>query len=181
MARTGARRKARERMGGVRGGDRAAGVDERAGLQRALVDDVRTLAYRTQHLAHAFAEQQSMHPTDLEAMVHVMQAETAGAPLTAGGLAGALGLSSAATTSVVDRLERAGHVQRERDAADRRRVHLRITQGAMGVASAFFGPLGQRTDALLAGFTTEELSAVHRFMEGFSAAMEDAERAHRGG
>lgn len=155
--------------------------DGRAQLQRALVDDVRTLSYRTQHLAHAFAGQQAMHPTDLEAMVHVMQAETDGDPLTAGRLAGALNLSSAATTSVVDRLERAGHVQRERPATDRRRVHLRITPEAMGVAGAFFGPLGQRTGALMEGFTTDELAVVHRFLQGFSAAMEDAEREHRGG
>ena len=155
--------------------------DERTRLQRVLVDDVRTLSFRTQHLAHAFAEQQAMHPTDLEAVVHVMQAETDGDPLTAGRLAGALGLSSAATTSVVDRLERAGHVQRERDDVDRRRVHLRITSGAMAVAGAFFGPLGQRTDAVMAGFTTHELAAVHRFLEGFSEAMLAAERAHRAG
>lgn len=153
--------------------------DERARLQRVLVDDVRTLTYRTQHLAHAFAEHQTMHPTDLEAMVHVMQAETDGDPLTAGGLAGALNLSSAATTSVVDRLERAGHVQRERDAVDRRRVHLRITREAMGVAGAFFGPLGRRTDAVMAQFSEAELAAVHRFLVGFSQAMEDAEREHR--
>ncbi|MEH3078234.1 MAG: MarR family transcriptional regulator [Quadrisphaera sp.] len=153
----------------------------RSRLQRVLVDDVRTLAYRTQHLAHAFAEQQAMHPTDLEAMVHVMQAETDGDPLTAGGLAGALNLSSAATTSVVDRLERAGHVQRERAETDRRRVHLRITPAAMGVAGAFFGPLGRRTDAVMAQFSEAELSAVHRFLTGFSRAMEDAEREHRSG
>jgi len=164
----------------VREGARGVGGGERARLERVLVDDVRTLTYRTQHLAHAFAEQQAMHPTDVEAMVHVMQAETDGEPLTAGGLAEALGLSSAATTSVVDRLERAGHVQRERPATDRRRVHLRITESATGVAGAFFGPLGQRAGVLMEGFSTAELAAVHRFMEGFSAAMEDVERAHRG-
>ncbi|WP_218974578.1 MarR family winged helix-turn-helix transcriptional regulator [Streptomyces sp. NP160] len=152
---------------------------ERARLQRVLVDDVRTLTYRTQHLAHAFAEHQAMHPTDLEAMVHVMQAEDGGDPLTAGGLAEALGLSTAATTSVVDRLERAGHVQRERAETDRRRVHLRITPSAMAVAGAFFGPLGRRTDAVMATFSQDELSAVHRFLLEFSAAMEDAEREHR--
>ncbi|MGQ7297084.1 MarR family winged helix-turn-helix transcriptional regulator [Quadrisphaera sp. KR29] len=158
-----------------------AGDAARARLQRALVDDVRLLTYRTQHLAHAFAEEQAMHPTDLEAVVHVMQAEGGGTPLTAGRLAEALGLSSAATTSVVDRLERAGHVQRERAETDRRRVHLRTTPGAMDVARAFFGPLGRRTDAVMAQFSEAELLAVHRFLEGFSQAMEDAERAHRSG
>lgn len=168
-------------MAGVAQQPQGQDDDERERLQRVLVDDVRTLAYRTQHLAHAFAEHQSMHPTDLEAMVHVMQAETDGEPLTAGGLAGALGLSSAATTSVVDRLERAGHVQRERPATDRRRVHLRITPGAMVVAGAFFGPLGRRTDAVMAQFSEAELRAVHRFLVGFGQAMEDAEREHVSG
>lgn len=162
-------------MVGVAQGDQ----DERAQLRRALVDDVRTLTYRSQHLAHAFAEQQVMHPTDLEAVVHVMQAETGGEPLTAGRLGEALGLSSAATTSVLDRLERSGHVRRERDAADRRRVHLRTTGEAMAVAGAFFGPLGRRTDAVMEQFSAEELRAVHRFLVGFSQAMEDAERSHR--
>ncbi len=58
--------------------------DARASLQRVLVDDVRTLAYRTQHLAHAFAEQQAMHPTASRRVVHVLQAETGGELLTAG-------------------------------------------------------------------------------------------------
>ncbi len=53
-----------------------------------------------------------MHPTDLNALLAVMRAERAGAPLTPGRLGQHLGLSSGATTAVIDRLERAGHVQR---------------------------------------------------------------------
>jgi hypothetical protein len=33
----------------------------------------------------------------------------------------------------------------------------------------------------MAAFSDDELSAVHRFLVGFSGAMESAERAHRDG
>ncbi len=42
--------------------------------------------------------------------------------MSAGELAEATGLSSAATTTLLDRLERKGFVQRERDTVDRRKV-----------------------------------------------------------
>src|SRR3979411_2911783 len=48
-------------------------------------------------------------------------------PKSAGQLAAATGLTSAATTTLVDRLERRGLVRRVRDAADRRKVLVEMT------------------------------------------------------
>jgi DNA-binding MarR family transcriptional regulator len=47
--------------------------------------------------------------------------------LTMGELARRLGVTEKTVTGVVDRLEREGYVQRERDAADRRVVHVLLT------------------------------------------------------
>src|SRR5690349_13634301 len=47
-------------------------------------------------------------------------------PLPAGRLAKAVGLSTAAMTAVIDRLEARGFVRRTRDAADRRRVVVEL-------------------------------------------------------
>ena len=44
--------------------------------------------------------------------------------MTAGRLAGLTGLTSGAITGVVDRLEKAGFVRRERDDSDRRKVFI---------------------------------------------------------
>ena len=44
--------------------------------------------------------------------------------MTAGELAGRLGLGAPATTALVDRLESAGHVRRDRDPHDRRKVTI---------------------------------------------------------
>src|SRR5690349_7181336 len=116
-----------------------------------------------------------MHPTDLQALLAVMQAEAAGAPLTPGRLGEHLGLSSGATTAVVDRLERADHVRRERHDRDRRRITLHYGAAAAAVGGAFFGPLGARIEHVLASFTPDELAVVRRFLEQTNAVM----RAHR--
>ena len=140
-----------------------------------LVRLLRAYAAEAERLGQVFAERNGMHPTDLQALLAVMQAEAAGAPLTPGRLGEHLGLSSGATTAVVDRLERADHVRRERDDRDRRRITLHYGAAAAAVGGAFFGPLGARIAHVLAGFTPDELAVVRRFLEQTNAVM----RAHR--
>ena len=140
-----------------------------------LVRLLRAHAVEAERLGQVFAERNGMHPTDLQALLAVMQAEAAGVPLTPGRLGEHLGLSSGATTAVVDRLERADHVRRERDDRDRRRITLHYGAAAAAVGGAFFGPLGARIEHVLAGFTPDELAVVRRFLEQTNAVM----RAHR--
>lgn len=144
-------------------------------LRDELVRLLQTYAAEAERLGQVFAERNGMHPTDLQALLAVMQADTAGAPLTPGRLGEHLGLSSGATTAVVDRLERAEHVRRTRDERDRRRVTLRYGAAAAAVGRAFFGPLAVKIDHLLAGFDGEELAAVRRFLEQTNVLM----REHR--
>ena len=144
-------------------------------MRDELVRLLRAYAAEAERLGQVFAERNGMHPTDLQALLAVMQAEAAGAPLTPGRLGEHLGLSSGATTAVVDRLERADHVRRERDDRDRRRITLHYGAAAAAVGGAFFGPLGARIEHVLAGFTPDELAVVRRFLEQTNAVM----RAHR--
>jgi DNA-binding MarR family transcriptional regulator len=140
-----------------------------------LVRLLQAHAVEAERLGQVFAGRNGMHPTDLQALLAVMQAEAAGAPLTPGRLGEHLGLSSGATTAVVDRLERADHVRRERDDRDRRRITLHYGAAAAAVGGAFFGPLGARIEHVLAGFTPDELAVVRRFLEQTNSVM----RAHR--
>ncbi|MFE9743139.1 MarR family transcriptional regulator [Streptomyces sp. NPDC006477] len=63
-----------------------------------------------------FAARNAMHHTDVRALICLLDAARAGEPATVGLLGARLGLNSAGTTSVIDRLERLGHVARVRDA-----------------------------------------------------------------
>ncbi|MDY7227642.1 MarR family winged helix-turn-helix transcriptional regulator [Hyalangium rubrum] len=74
--------------------------------------------------------------------------------LTMGELARRLGVTEKTVTGVVDRLEREGHVQRERITGDRRVVHCRLT------------PAGQETYQKLDGFLLEAVGQVLGLLDG---------------
>ena len=61
--------------------------------------------------------------------------------LTAGDIARETGLTSGAVTAMLDRLERVGYVRRLRDASDRRRVLVELTDQARQMIDEIYGPL----------------------------------------
>ncbi|MBM2616557.1 MarR family transcriptional regulator [Actinoplanes sp. LDG1-06] len=146
-------------------------MNERDDLRADVVDLLRLYSIEAQHVAHDFANQQGLHFTDLQALIAVMHAERRGDPLTPGRLGDTLGLSSGATTAVIDRLERAGHLRRTRESADRRVVHLRYGEPGMELAVAFFRPLGRRSHAVMDDFSPAELETVRRFLSGMYGAI----------
>ena len=66
------------------------------------------------------ASKLGLHQTDLECLFLI----TLGENVTPGRLATQTGLTSGAITGVVDRIERAGYIKRQRDPKDRRRLFL---------------------------------------------------------
>ncbi|MFI6583148.1 MarR family winged helix-turn-helix transcriptional regulator [Embleya sp. NPDC050493] len=113
-----------------------------------------------------FAERNGMHPTDLRTLICLLDAERAGVRATPGWVGARTGLNSAGTTSAIDRLERLGHVTRERDPEDRRRVLLRVSPQAMRLGRTAFGPLiDEATRILREEFSAEEVATVRRYLE----------------
>ena len=102
-----------------------------------------------------------LHATDVQALAAILDADV---PMTPKRLREHLGLTSGAVTACVDRLERAGHVRRVRESADRRVVHLYYAADARGTARSYFRPLAVATEAALSRFTAEELAVVLRFL-----------------
>ena len=144
-------------------------------LRAEIVDLLRSYSVESYRLAEVFAEAHGVHHTDLRALVAVLHAERSGEPLTPGELAAAIGLSSGATTALIDRLERTGHLRRARDDPDRRRVRLHYDPAGLALAQAFFGPLGDQSDRVMDAFTADELEAVARFLR----AMKQTVALHR--
>lgn len=83
--------------------------------------------------------------------------------LTAGDLAERLGLTTGAVTTLIDRLERVGMVERVRDASDRRRVIVRATAASREIFAAIYTPYKQAWVALGSSFTDEEMRAARTF------------------
>lgn len=158
--------------------------DDRRGQMIAdITNDLRRYSVDAQHIGHAFAGLHGLNATDLHALIAVMDAELVGDPITPGRLGERLNLSSGSVTALIDRLERAGHIRRDRDTADRRKVFLHYADRGAELARSFFAPLGRRTDDVMARYTDAELEVVHRFMTDMVASMRehrDAVRAARG-
>lgn len=83
--------------------------------------------------------------------------------LTAGDLAEHLGLTTGAVTTLIDRLERVGMVERVRDASDRRRVIVRATAASRDIFAAIYTPFRQAWVELGREFTEEEMRAARTF------------------
>ena len=156
--------------------------DPRGRMISEITNNLRRYSVDAQHVGHAFAALHGLNATDLQALIAVMDAELAGDPITPGRLGEQLNLSSGSVTALIDRLERAGHIRRDRDTADRRKVFLHYADRGAALAKEFFQPLGTRTDQVMGRFSDEELAVVHRFMTEMSASLRehrDAVRAAR--
>ena len=87
--------------------------------------------------------------------------------MTAGQLAAAIGLTSGATTTAIDRLERAGYVHRQPDPSDRRRVLVEPSREGAHQAFSLFDDLLERTAQLSASYTDQQLILLLELLERF--------------
>ena len=81
--------------------------------------------------------------------------------ITAGRLAQKMGLTTAAVTSVLDRLEKKGYARRVRDADDRRRVIVEVTPEFMKRAARIWGPIfDEASRKVFSKMTADDLRVV---------------------
>jgi DNA-binding MarR family transcriptional regulator len=126
--------------------------------------------------SQAVADHLGVHSTDIETMdlLHVY------GPMTAGQLAERAGLTSGATTRLIDRLERAGFVSRRHDDDDRRRVIIEPSWEHAAVVMALFAPMGRRMGRLWASYQPDELATIIDFMHRSNEIISEENAALRG-
>ncbi|MET9889146.1 MarR family winged helix-turn-helix transcriptional regulator [Streptomyces sp. NPDC006465] len=129
-----------------------------------LVHLLRAVTVELDLFAAEFAGLHGLHPTDVRALIHLLDAGRADTPATPGWLGAQLGVNSASTTALIDRLEGLELVSRERDTRDRRRVLLTVTDKAVALGWSFFGPLIDEMVASMRTFDEEDLATVRRFL-----------------
>jgi len=97
--------------------------------------------------------------------------------VTAGRLAEVTGLTTGAITGVVDRLEKAGLVRRERDEADRRKVFIVTVAENVARIGRFYVPMQEEMQKLWSTYSDAELRLLLRFAgEGYKAVLAATER-----
>jgi len=109
----------------------------------------------------AVADHLGMHPTDVQCL-NLITAEPE--PVTTGAIAEMTGLTSGSATRLVDRLVKAGYVERVRDTADRRRVLVHVVPDALASYGETWARLGAGWRELLEENTPEEKQVLLRHM-----------------
>ncbi len=102
--------------------------------------------------------------SDANALGQIIWADEARRPLSPADVARQLGMTSGATTVLLNRLESAGHIRRSREQADRRRVTLRPEPDARDAARAFLSEAGAEVAQVLKASSTSELQVVAAFL-----------------
>jgi MarR family transcriptional regulator, organic hydroperoxide resistance regulator len=146
---------------------------DRVALERLIGADLREMTSEADWITRVFAAQNNITGNDFRALLFVMMAETAGTQLTAGELRRQMGLSGAAITYLVERMTDTGHIRREADPKDRRKVILRYADHGLQVALAFFQKLAEHNHDALAHLPDSDLRAAHRTFSALATAMHE--------
>ncbi|MEV4279845.1 MarR family winged helix-turn-helix transcriptional regulator [Actinoplanes xinjiangensis] len=145
--------------------------DDADGQRDRLLAALRAHGTAFADLGRHFGTRTGLHTTDAAALVEILSAQDRGTPLTQAALGHRVGLTAGATSSLLNRLEKAGHVIRVRDSADRRVVTLRAADGVDAMVDRFFAPLVARLGAMMAGHSPEALAHAERFLTDYVATM----------
>ena len=152
---------------------------QRAETVEDLIDALRLFTVETDVFVDVFARAHGLGRNDLNAIMWISEGTRSGHPLTAGELATRLGLGAPATTGLVDRLESAGHVFRQRDPQDRRKVTIVMRPPALQLAMEFFVPLGRLMHDTVAEISTQDLQRTTAVVRLMISAVTDTRTAIR--
>ena len=133
-----------------------------------LGERMRTLA-RAQHKFNVRTAQiMRLAPNDVWALEHLLS----DGPLGPAELAHRLGLTAAAMTTLLDRLETAGHVARGPHPSDRRRLIVSPTEQGKADAYVAIAPFLNELAAAEVDLTPEERAIVSRYLDRVIGALE---------
>ncbi|MFP3465731.1 MarR family winged helix-turn-helix transcriptional regulator [Leifsonia sp. SIMBA_070] len=122
-----------------------------------------------QRLSFASRTHMKLNETDMRALRYIIASMNSGVPVTAGALSDHLHISTASTTKLLDRLERAGHVERRPHPTDRRAVTVEITPETHREVRRTMGLQHARRFEVVRSLTPQDRDTVTRFLQDLSA------------
>ena len=147
----------------------ADGLDPPAAVLQALRD------YRTSEMATRRSARDStgMGETDLLALRYLLRATSTGEQVGPKDLSRVLGITTASTTSLIDRLVASGHVRREPHPTDRRSLVIVLTVAPESEVRATLGHMHRRMMEVAESMSAEDARVVVTFLRKMGAAISE--------
>jgi DNA-binding MarR family transcriptional regulator len=144
---------------------------DREKLIELINQESRELSNRTVLFHHWISEYLGLNTIDHKCLDIVVRAES---PVTGVQLAGLTGLSSGAVTGMLDRLEKAGYVIRQRDHKDRRQVFVKPVMGKIEKELyPIFNSLQQAMSKIYSDYTNDELGVILDVTSKYNKVMQE--------
>lgn len=130
------------------------------------IDALQELADVAAQLPHEMARRSGLSVSELHSLRHL-----SGTPMGPVELAKALGVTSAASSGIVDRLVARGHAERRDHPGDGRRTQVVVTESGMREIYALLSPMLTALSELDAALTQEQRDLVESYLRRATAAM----------
>lgn len=121
-----------------------------------------------------------MGETDILALRYLLRAKASGEAVAPKDLSTFLGITSASTTSLIDRLAASGHVERQSHPTDRRSVVVVPTVESDQEVRVTLGAMHRRMMAVAEGMSADEAKVVVEFLRRMTEALQDIEHGSGG-
>jgi DNA-binding MarR family transcriptional regulator len=135
-------------------------------LTNTIKESMRELSIQLSLLNHQVGVHLDIRDVDLDCLDLIARH----GPLSPTALSRRAGLHPATMTGILDRLERAGWVSRDRDPADRRGVVLSARRERGAEILALYAGMNSAMDGLCAGYGEEELKVIADFLRRTAGA-----------
>ncbi len=142
-------------------------------LLKRLIEELHKYGMRTSIFQQNMAQKMGVVHTDLKT-ANILN-ETG--PITAGELSKITGLSTGSVTALVDRLEKAGYVSRERDESDRRRVMIVPMPERHKQIMNHYNSLGMKIKQLGNHYGDDELKLILKFLSDITDVLDQENEA----
>ena len=137
-----------------------------------LLEALRAWASAFSEFGRHFGADAGLHVTDSDALIHIIGAEDRGAPLTQSELSRRIGISPGATSSLLNRLEDAGHIDRRRESADRRVVTVWSTPAVHERVGQYFAEVSEELDTVITACSPEITASLDHLLRDMTAVLD---------
>jgi DNA-binding MarR family transcriptional regulator len=132
--------------------------------------DFREFTFELIRQQQAIAEKLGLNLTDFKALGLLHRR----GDMTPKSLAKAMGMSAAATTTIIDRLEKAGYVERKRGGGDRRSVNVHALEGSEKKVERLYKSLRDLAETRVASYSEKDLKVIANYLSTATKTFREA-------